>query len=402
MSDKTPVWERTSVQNLLRHGKSGRYYGRWTITVNGKARQLWRKLNTDVFTVAKLRVNDEAAKIEKLRGSHAAVKNGSGLVGDGILVYAERCKAHPLLKPASITARLVALKKLTKTWPELAFMKWSSVTPGAVSEWATRFQGEGTAFTPPGSKTVIKGNSATSVNRAIDSLRRVMDIGVQSGAIHSNPVVMVPKDGQRLKKKITKKKLTLPSLANVQRLFVAMEANKAPGGWGQEAADFCRFMAFSGCRVGEVSTVTWSCVDWDRKQLEVHGVKSDTSERVVPLFAELEATLRRVQERRRKAAIYSVSGKPTLEPTDKVFRLSECQKTIDSACAAIGIPRITHHDFRHVFATTCIESGVDIPTVSKWLGHADGGALAMKTYGHLRQEHSATMAAKVDFGSPTP
>jgi hypothetical protein len=31
---------------------------------------------------------------------------------------------------------------------------------------------------------------------------------------------------------------------------------------------------------------------------------------------------------------------------------------------------------------------VDIRSISKWLGHKDGGALAMKVYGHLRQEHS--------------
>jgi len=59
--------------------------------------------------------------------------------------------------------------------------------------------------------------------------------------------------------------------------------------------------------------------------------------------------------------------------------------------------RITHHDLRHLFATRCIESGVDIPTVSRWLGHKDGGALAMRTYGHLRDEHSQMMAAKVSF-----
>jgi len=42
----------------------------------------------------------------------------------------------------------------------------------------------------------------------------------------------------------------------------------------------------------------------------------------------------------------------------------------------------------HLFATICIESGVDILTVSRWLGHADGGALAMRVYGHLRDKHS--------------
>jgi len=67
------------------------------------------------------------------------------------------------------------------------------------------------------------------------------------------------------------------------------------------------------------------------------------------------------------------------------------------ACQEIGISRITHHDLRHLFATRCIESGVDIVTVSRWLGHKDGGALAMKTYGHLRNEHSQAMAQKVKF-----
>ena len=53
-------------------------------------------------------------------------------------------------------------------------------------------------------------------------------------------------------------------------------------------------------------------------------------------------------------------------------------------------------------ATRCIESGVDIPTVSRWLGHKDGGALAMKTYGHLRREHSIAQAQRVTFATTSP
>jgi integrase len=80
-----------------------------------------------------------------------------------------------------------------------------------------------------------------------------------------------------------------------------------------------------------------------------------------------------------------------------VMRVHECQGAINSACKSLGITRFTHHDLRHLFATRCIESGVDIPTVSRWLGHKDGGALAMKTYGHLRDQHSNEMAQKVTF-----
>jgi integrase len=79
------------------------------------------------------------------------------------------------------------------------------------------------------------------------------------------------------------------------------------------------------------------------------------------------------------------------------MRVRECQGAIDSACKKMGIERITHQDLRHLFATRCIESGVDIPTVSRWLGNKDGGALAMKVYGHLRDQHSVCKAQKVIF-----
>ena len=84
-------------------------------------------------------------------------------------------------------------------------------------------------------------------------------------------------------------------------------------------------------------------------------------------------------------------------PIARVMQVRECQKAMDRAAKVVGMPRITHHDLRHLFATRCIESGVDIPTVSRWLGHKDGGALAMKVYGHLRDQHSVEMAQKVTF-----
>ena len=89
--------------------------------------------------------------------------------------------------------------------------------------------------------------------------------------------------------------------------------------------------------------------------------------------------------------------RPDEAPDKPIMRVFECQKSIDRAAKLTGAKRITHHDLRHLFATRCIESGVHIPTVSRWLGHQDGGALCMKTYGHLRDEHSTHEAKKVAF-----
>ena len=82
------------------------------------------------------------------------------------------------------------------------------------------------------------------------------------------------------------------------------------------------------------------------------------------------------------------------------MRVTQSELAMKAAEKKVGIAHLTHHDLRHLFATRCIESGVDIPTVSRWLGHKDGGALAMKVYGHLRNQHSASMAKLVNF-APT-
>jgi integrase len=54
---------------------------------------------------------------------------------------------------------------------------------------------------------------------------------------------------------------------------------------------------------------------------------------------------------------------PEAQPTDSVMHVRECQKAMDRAAKIVGMHRITHHDLRHLFATRCIESGVDIPIV---------------------------------------
>jgi integrase len=64
-------------------------------------------------------------------------------------------------------------------------------------------------------------------------------------------------------------------------------------------------------------------------------------------------------------------------PSAHVMRVGECQKAMDTAVKKVSISHLTHHDLRHLLATRCIESGVDIPTVSRWLGHKDGGCLLL-------------------------
>jgi integrase len=70
-------------------------------------------------------------------------------------------------------------------------------------------------------------------------------------------------------------------------------------------------------------------------------------------------------------------GFPIYEPRSQIDSVKKCLQT---ACKRLGHPQFTHHDFRHFFATTCIEAGV-----------------AMRAYGHLREEPSFSMVKQVTF-----
>ena len=61
-----------------------------------------------------------------------------------------------------------------------------------------------------------------------------------------------------------------------------------------------------------------------------------------------------------------------------------------------GLEYIRFHDLRHTFATTALQNGVDIKTVSSMLGHYDAG-FTLRTYTHAtrqkQDEAAATMGA---------
>jgi integrase len=114
---------------------------------------------------------------------------------------------------------------------------------------------------------------------------------------------------------------------------------------------------FSGVRINEARHITWADVDFTKGLLNVRITKNGKA-RWIPLNQSLRGLLDKLR-----------ANAPDEEPSKTVVKVFECQKSIDRACKLVLVKRITHHDLRHLFATRCIEQGVDIPTVSRWLGH---------------------------------
>ena len=142
------------------------------------------------------------------------------------------------------------------------------------------------------------------------------------------------------------------------------------------------FLARTGLRINAARLCRWEHVGEDVLRAPGSVMKSGK-----PVELPFIPGLREVLEKLRAVA--------TGARADFILPQRECKTALLRACAATGLPRLTHHDFRHLFATRCIQSGVDTPTAARWLGHQDGGALLAKTYFHLVDEHSRRMAGRV-------
>jgi integrase len=351
------------VPHLLQYVSNGNYYGR--IKVRGKL--IRESLETTIWTTAKLRLTDFLKKNQEAR-QRIDVPNFNVAV-EG---YKSELEGNMSIKPRSKEYRLLCLLKIQRSWPGLWDLRLNEITPKACKDWAAGLHGK---------------IASHYYNNTIGTLRQIIDYGIKvhkesGGQSFENPATTLSRT------RVKQKDLKLPEPSQFKQLIENLK--EGSGAWGERVADLVEFLAYSGLRIhSEAMWVTWQDVDWQRKQIIVRGdPKTGTKNsemRRVPILPDMEGLLTRLKER------LGTDG------NGRILKVSECHLALSRACNEIGIARLTHHDLRHLFATRCIESGVDIPTVSRWLGHKDGGALAMKTYGHLRNEHSQAMAQKVKF-----
>ena len=357
----SPLWQRTPLANLIRYVPSGGLFAR--VRIKGKL--IRRSLKTKGLLVAKLRLAD-LEKADRQIAEHAtAFSDGKMTFEDALAIYRQRLQGDASLKPRTKAHREERINTILKTWPALARMDVRKISKHDCLAWAASYT-----------------TSAINFNKTVQTLRLILDIAVEAGIRYDNPARLIRPMRIRLKP------LQLPS--RVQFRVLVDSVRKVNKRFSRDAGDLIEFLAYGGFRKGEARNIFWSDCDFDRGEILVRGDEETRTKnwtvRTVPMIPEMRRLLERVRDERGREGVAA-----------QVMRVSECNGSLANACRRLGIPRITHHDLRHLFATTCIESGVDLPTVSRWLGHKDGGALAMKVYGHLRDQHSTNMAQRVSF-----
>lgn len=137
----------------------------------------------------------------------------------------------------------------------------------------------------------------------------------------------------------------------------------------------------TGLRLGEICSLKWENIDLKRKMLYVNTTvqriavegresktillegepKSIFSKREIPLSDEMIKLLLPYYDNLKK---YVIRGDRPMEPRT-------LQNKFQRYLKLAGIEKKNFHILRHTFATNCINSGMDIKSLSEILGHSD-------------------------------
>ena len=125
-----------------------------------------------------------------------------------------------------------------------------------------------------------------------------------------------------------------------------------------------------------------------KTELLVQTPKSDASERVIPLTSDLLCYLKTAVRGLPEHA-YILTGR-----TDKPMEPRTLRYYFSGFLKQCGIRYRNFHVLRHTFATRCIETGMDVKSLSELLGHADVRT-TLKLYVHPSLESKRRAIQKI-------
>lgn len=170
------------------------------------------------------------------------------------------------------------------------------------------------------------------------------------------------------------------SAAEAERLRKAVEASP-----NKQLKHIVGLLLLCGFRVSELLTARWEHIDLERRQFLVPMSKSGRA-RHVPLS---QAAIDIIQ------ALPKFDKCPYLVPNPKTkLPFVSIKRVWAGAIKQANLPGLRIHDLRHSCASLMINSGIDLYSVSKILGHADFRSTTR--YSHVSND---TLLAAVEAGA---
>ena len=341
----------------------------------------------------------EAARVELL----AKLRDGSYVTPDTLTLseYLEKWLAHmATIRRARTVERYRELARLHVT-PSLGRLRLQQLTALHLQELYAQLGRDGARRDGRGG-----GLSARTVGHVHRMLHRALRQAVRWRLLAVNPAA-----GLELPEPATAE---LVALTQAQAKQLLATAGQAPA-WLRLLVTLGLAL---GLRRGEALGLHWRHVDLDqgtvsiRWQLVLVGgrvhwerPKTTAGERqlVLPAFAVEALRRHRTEQRTRKLALgagYHPGGPdgPLVACYDdgRPVRPDHASKAFRALARRAGLPESVHvHTLRHSAASFLAAAGVPASDIAAQLGHADGGALALRVYVHALPDAAVKAAARL-------
>jgi integrase len=346
------VWRKIPRSiGLYEYTPNGTYHAR--IKHGGRVHK--ESLKTKDFAFAKRRLADLRQRLERTDSRYGKVS------------LVEWLEKHywPTLKgsPRTVAEKWRIIQKVREHWVQARTRPMRDIRASEVLRFLNETYGR---------------QSEAYWNLALTVIRGGLDMALTDHVLMENPAAQL-----KWRKRKQPIRLT-PTFEQFGAIIVDVRAQPF-NREAQDSGDFLEFAGLAGLGQAEIAAIRRCHVDLDASQIGIYRQKTDAAF-VIPIYPQLRPLVEKL-----------CKGK---KHDERLFKIDQARKALTNACKRLGYPPFTQRSLRRMHITRCLELGVDVKTVAQWQGHKDSGVLILRTYSHVRPEHSTRMAQLLTTEQP--
>ncbi len=371
--------KRANGEGNIRKRKDGRWEGRYTAGYDAKT---GKRLIKNVLGKTQAEVKEKLKQaLEECQGIEARKSEDEYTVASWLRTWYE-LYAKPNVRTATANRYQLIIEQYTV--PRIGNIKLKKLTTRHLQKLYKELLESGRIHV---GKSQDKGLSTTTVHSVHLMLHCALDRAVKERLISRNPCedCIVPKP-----RKLDMKILT------PEHMKAYLEAAAARG-----MLPMFYLELVSGLRKGELVALRWDDLNIQGRtisvskqyvrnpdgSLELTRPKTENSVRLVSIPpAAVELLIQEHDKHPDNPYLFPSPLTGEMYHPDSVVNLHK--KILRDA----GLEHLRFHDLRHTFATTALQNGVDVKTVSSMLGHFDAG-FTLRTYTHATRQKQDEAAA---------
>lgn len=243
------------------------------------------------------------------------------------------------------------------------------------------------------------GLSNSMIRHIHANCRSALEKAVQEGLIRENPAIgckLPPKRAAEMK---------VLSPEEIQRFLIQ----------AKEDGYFEMFLLElgTGMRIGELLGLQWKDLNFQTGELKIRRQATTADGKQVISVPKTKSSIRSIMLppgltnalKERSKTVKSIWMFPSTQKEEDVpMTTGATRRAMQRTLERADCKKVRFHDLRHTFATTALEHGMDVKTLSSSIGHISA-ATTLDIYSHITDRMQVQAAARIDRtvpGNDTP